>query len=471
METTSDQGRVHDVTGAEPVVPGPGPAVLQIGPARLTNGFDRHERIDRAAHERIHGRPHPLGLGDLTELAAAGALCERDATAFPFARKLRAVADAAAAHRSTRPIVVVDGTERDPGSAKDTILLTRAPHLVLDGAVLAAGALGAREIVVGVVDGPAAASVRHAIMERDMAATSRVVRVSESFLTAESGAPARGGDAVRGGHSVPDIHGGRGDGGGSGGGGDGDGGGRSGVGGLPTLLSNAETLAQLAVLASLGVREYRDIGIPPEPGTVLLTVTGSARFPAIVEIPSGAPLIHLLDLCAAGVGSGVLVGGYHGAWLGRENATAAEVSRESMASAGGVLGAGIIMPLGRRTCPLGECAAVARQLADDAARCAPCRPGLAEIATALSGLAGGRDGTAALRTLREAGRHARGRIGCRHLGGMARFAASAFDVFAADVAEHLARGSCGRPVLGLLPTRRALTRLPPLPAPRIRERD
>jgi NADH:ubiquinone oxidoreductase subunit F (NADH-binding) len=476
METTYDHGRDHDVSGADPAVPTPGPAILQIGPARLTSGFDRHDRIDRAAHEQIHGRPRPLGLADLTELADAGSLCERDATAFPFARKLRAVADAAT-HRATRPMVVVDGTEREPGSAKDTVLLTRAPHLVLDGAVLAAAALGAREIVVGVGDGPAAASVRHAIMERDMAATSRVVQVSESFLAEESGAPVRGGgdrvagDGAPGGrgapavhrahdiHSAHDvqgpdrIHGGADDGGRSPAP-PGRAPGRSGGADLPALLSNAETLAQLAVLASLGVREYRGVGIHPEPGTVLLTVTGSARFPSVVEIPSGAPLIHLLDLCGANAGDGVLVGGYHGAWLDRGAATGAEVSRESMAAAGGVLGAGIIMPIGRRTCPLGECAGVARLLAADAARCAPCRPGLADIAAALSALAAGRAGTAALRPLHEAGRHVADgsdRFACRHLGGLARFAASALGVFATDVARHLSHGTCGRPVLGLLP--------------------
>jgi NADH:ubiquinone oxidoreductase subunit F (NADH-binding) len=484
METTSNRGRDHGVIGDDPSAPPPGPAVLQIGPARLTSGFEQHDRIGLTAHERLHVRPRPLGLTGLAELAADGSLCERDGTAFPFARKLRAVADAAA-RRATRPMVVVDGTEREPGSAKDTVLLTRAPHLVLDGAVLAAAALGAREIVIGVGDGPAAASVRHAIMERDMTATSRVVQVSEYFLGEECGAP-----PVRGGGGGARVD--RGDHGGGDHGGDHgeDGGDRStGADGardvppphhahdpgidaagarpaappgrppartgcaddLPALLSNAETLAQLAVLASLGVQEYRGVGIDAEPGTVLLTVTGSARFPAVVEIPSGAPLVPLLDLCGANTGDGVLVGGYHGAWLGRGTATGAEVSRESLTAAGGVLGAGVVMPIGRRTCPIGECAGVARVLAAEAARCAPCRPGLAAIAAALAALVAGRAGTAALRPLHEAGRQASAGFACRHLGGLARFAASACGVFAADVAQHLSRGTCGRPVLGLLP--------------------
>jgi NADH:ubiquinone oxidoreductase subunit F (NADH-binding) len=560
METTSDGMPVHDAAGFDPhphppptrARPPQGPAVRQIGPARLTRGLDRYDRIDLTAHERIHGRARPVDLDDLIEMAAATALCERDATGFPFDRKLRAVAHAAA-RRGARSVVVVDGTEREPGSAKDEVLLTRAPHLVLDGAELAAAALGARQIVIGVRGPAAAASVRHAIIERGITGVSRVVHLSESFLTGESGPPIRerqgrpdrmgppgrpavppaapwpparpagcpgppvpygraaavpggpgppgpgeeagsqevgraaarpekpgpgepgpavprprepgqsalpGPSACPSALSGPSVPPGRGP-------------DASGAGDLPALLSNAETLAQLAVLASLGVRGYREVGIGPEPGTVLLTVGGSARFPAVVEIPTGAPLGHLLDLCGASIGDGVLVGGYHGNWLGRDAATAAEVSRESIAAAGGSLGGGVVMPIGRRTCPVGECAAVARQLAADAERCAPCRPGMTAIAAALSGLAAGRGGVAGppLLGLRVGDHygpgHALGPAGgaeCHHLGGMVRFAASALDVFAGDVTAHLTRGTCGRPVLGLLPVRHAP--VPAAPRPR-----
>ena len=411
-----------------------GPAVRHIGPTRLTRGLDLHDRIDRAAHERIHGRLSPLSTDQLINLATAGLLCGRGGAGFPFARKVQAVADAAV-RRGSRTVVVVNGTEGEPGSAKDKVLLTRAPHLVLDGAVLAATALGSQEIVVGVTDDRAAASIEQAIAERDLAARARMVRLPERFITGESGALIRG---INGDRPVPP--------------------GRkqraydSGVGGLPTLLSNAETFAQLAVLASLGPRAYRDVGIPAEPGTVLLTVAGSARFPAVVEIPTGAPLAHLLDLCGANAGDGVLVGGYHGAWLSREAAMLAEVSRESLTKAGGILGAGVIMPIGRRTCPLGECARVAHYLAaESAGQCGPCKLGLADIAGALSGLAAGQDGSAALEALRRAAQLVRGRGACHHPDGTARFVLSAIDTFAADVADHLTRGTCGRPVLGLLP--------------------
>jgi NADH:ubiquinone oxidoreductase subunit F (NADH-binding)/ferredoxin len=411
-----------------------GPSVRHIGPPRLTLGLDLHDRIDRAAHERIHGRLSPLSTDQLIDLAAAGMLCGRGGAGFPFARKVRAVADTAV-RRGSRTVVVVNGTEGEPGSAKDVVLLTRAPHLVLDGAALTATALGSQEIVVGVTDDKAAASMEQAIAERGLAARARMVRLPERFITGESGALIRG---INGERPVPP--------------------GRKrpaydrGVGGLPTLLSNAETFAQLAVLASLGPRAYRDVGIPTEPGTVLLTIAGSARFPAVVEVPTGAPLAHLLDLCGANVGDGVLVGGYHGAWLSREAAMVAEVSRESLTEAGGVLGAGVIMPIGRRTCPLGECARVAHYLAaESAGQCGPCKLGLADISGALSGLAAGQDGSVALEALRRAAQLVRGRGACHHPDGTARFVLSAIEAFPSDVAEHLIRGTCGRPVLGLLP--------------------
>src|SRR3954451_25370244 len=75
----------------------------------------------------------------LIDAVAAAGLRGRGGAAFPTATKLRAVRAAAG-----RRAVVVNAAEGEPISAKDRVLLEAAPHLALDGALLAAAAVGAR---------------------------------------------------------------------------------------------------------------------------------------------------------------------------------------------------------------------------------------------------------------------------------------------------------------------------------------
>ena len=67
----------------------------------------------------------------------------RGGAAFPVARKMHAVA----ARRGPR-VLVGNGTEGEPASGKDRLLLTELPHLVLDGAAMAARAVGADTAII-----------------------------------------------------------------------------------------------------------------------------------------------------------------------------------------------------------------------------------------------------------------------------------------------------------------------------------
>jgi NADH:ubiquinone oxidoreductase subunit F (NADH-binding)/ferredoxin len=412
------------------------PAIMRIGAARLTAGLDRMPRLDLEAHRDIFGPLPRLSVEELISMAEQVDLRGQGGAAFPFARKLSAVIQNAEAN-DCPTVVVVNATEGEPGSSKDKMLMIRSPYLILSGAALVAEAIGAEEIVIGVAgDELANRSVEAAIAaEPGLRKMARVVQMPNRFISGESGALVRG---INGKRPVPP--------------------GRRvlasdfGVDDLPTLLSNASTFAQLAVLALLGPERFAAVGTPEEPGTVLLSVGGSAAHPAVIEAPTGVPLAAVLDLCQAPAGDGVLVGGYHGMWLPAGTAYAVPVSREGLASVGGTLGSGIVLPLGDGTCPLGEVSRVASYLAGESAgQCGPCKLGLPSIARALASLIDGSGGIEALDVARRSAAAVAGRGACSHPDGVTRFVLSALDVFTEDLAAHVFHSSCGRPVRGVLP--------------------
>ncbi|MDP9846399.1 NADH-quinone oxidoreductase subunit NuoF family protein [Streptosporangium lutulentum] len=405
------------------------PPVRQLGPARLTAGLEDRRRMDLAAHRAMHGTAASMSAEELAALADEVDLRGRGGAAFPFARKLRAVMD-----KRSEKVVLVNAAEGEPASSKDTMLLTRTPHLVIEGALLAAGAINAKRIVIAAVKGGMGeSSIAAAVEERGVGDRVRVVGIVERFISGEGGALVRSVNGLVGeppGRKVRAVE--------------------SGVSGLPTLLSNAETFAQLAVLATLGSERYADVGTAREPGTVLLTVGGSAKAPAVVEVATGTPLYAVLDACQASLGEGVLLGGYHGGWLHPDAAVVATVSRQGITDAGGQLGAGIIVPLGAETCPLGETARVAKYLAEQSSgQCGPCRLGLPDVARSMAEIVNG--SAAALDELRHRAAGVKGRGACFHPDGTSRFVLSALGAFPDDIEEHILNGTCGRPVQGMLP--------------------
>ena len=412
------------------------PTIMRIGAARLTAGLDRMSRLDLDAHRDIFGPLPRMSATELIAMAKQVDLRGQGGAAFPFARKLQAVIDTA--ESSDKPtIVVVNASEGEPGSFKDKMLMIRSPYLILSGAALVAEAIDAEEIIIGVTSNELAnRSIEAAIAaEPGLRKMVRVIQQPERFISGESGALVRG---INGKKPVPP--------------------GRKvlasdkGVDDLPTLLSNASTFAQLSVLALLGPARFSSIGTPEEPGTVLLSVSGSAKHAAVVEVPTGVPLGAVLDICQAPAGDGVLVGGYHGMWLPAETAYTVPVSREGLAAVGGTLGSGIVLPLGDGTCPLGEVARIASYMAGESAgQCGPCKLGLPTIARALASLVDGSGGIDALDTARRAAASVNKRGACSNPDGVVRFVLSALEVFTEDLAAHVFHTSCGRPVRGMLP--------------------
>ncbi len=403
------------------------------GLPRLLVGLDPSGApMTLAEHHRVHGPLPKAPATDLIEAVEQSGLRGRGGADFPTARKLRAVA---AARRGTT--IVVNGSETEPASAKDRLLLTRLPHLVLDGAVLAAAAVGARDVIVKVGDGATATlrSLESAISVRDGDRVQfHLAAGPEGYITGEESAVVH---YLNSGVAKPTFVPPRPY--------------ERGYRGRPTLIQNPETLAQIALVARYGAHWYRELGTTADPGSALVTISGAVEAPGVYELAFGT---QMTDLLAAAGGSteplqALLVGGYFGTWVEASAAFRLRLAREDLRSVGCSLGSGVLIALGESSCGLHESARVIEYLAaQSAGQCGPCVYGLRAIADSFAALAGGiahqRERDRVLRWASEV----RGRGACHHPDGAARFVQSAISVFGFEIEEHRGR-RCTAPPAGL----------------------
>jgi NADH:ubiquinone oxidoreductase subunit F (NADH-binding) len=400
---------------------------------RLLGGLrDDGRPISLAAHvERYGPLPVELRPAELRERVAESGLTGRGGAAFPTATKLESVLG-----KQTRPIVVANGTEGEPPSGKDKVLLAYAPHLVIDGAVLAARAIGAKTVVVATTS-TVHAAVTRALAERRTEAGIAVQTavVPDRFVAGEETAVVQ---FLNGGPALPTFTPPRPY--------------DRGVGGAPTVVLNVETLAHLALIARFGAGWFRAVGTLDEPGSALVTVSGAVRTPGVYEIDLGSPLTQLLEQAEADrQAQAYLVGGYFGTWLSASQASDVSLSNADLERYGASLGARAIVVLPADACGIVETARVARYLAEQSAgQCGPCVHGLAAIADSLEQLVVRTRHTPDAGLLRRRLAQVANRGACRHPDGAVALVASALRVFSGELDRHLHGRRCtghGRPVL------------------------
>lgn len=346
--------------------------------------------------------PEPTGE-QVVEIAAAAAIRGRGGAGFPLAVKLRSVANgsmhangptnangpvsaiglANTSVHANGPViagafVIANGAEGELASVKDRYLLREQPALVLRGLELAARAVRAERSFLYLSDPVAAARVR-AVAPAEV----EIVLVPPTYVAGEETAVVR---AVGGGPALPSAKPPR--------------PWQSGLYGRPTLVSNVETLAQLALAVHLG---------PDAPGTFLATVSGAGRAPVLYEVPYGTPLRELAG--SAAEVTGVVAGGFAGGIL-PASALDLPLTHEAFASAGSTLGCGAFVLLAG-DCPVGVAAELARFFEEENARqCGSCVKGSAGIADVLARLTAGAASAEDVERLERWGKGLAGRGNC-----------------------------------------------------------
>jgi NADH:ubiquinone oxidoreductase subunit F (NADH-binding) len=338
----------------------------------------------------------------IDEVTAAG-IRGRGGAGFPTGVKWRTVAaNASPVEAST---VVINAAEGEPGSFKDRALLDRNPYRVLEGALIAALAVGASDVVVGMKRTATRqiARVRAAIGElqaSDLAAGVTIdvaegppeyllgeetallesidgrepfpriappyrrgvdeVVETASELTSESGLSARVEMA----------------------------GANNETGAPPTLVDNVETLAHVTLALAEGADWFREVGTDDSPGTMVCTVSGCVQHAGVGEFAMGTPLREIIDALGGGPRPGhtiraVLQGAAAAIILADRLDTPA--SWEGMQAIGSGLGAGAFIVLDDTVDIVAVAASVSRFLAvESCGQCTPCKQDGLSISDALA---------------------------------------------------------------------------------------
>lgn len=398
---------------------------------RLLSGPDTargYERLDD--HLKRLGSRRPGGRWLVDVLKQSG-LRGRGGAWFPTWRKWQAVADRSDGHA----VVVVNGSEGEPLSSKDRILLQSRPHLVFDGAAYAAESVGADAIVIYLSRQSTVIEriLNDALKERKRARLDeppiRIETTAHRYVAGESSAVV---SRVSGEDSKPRWSLQR--------------SAEKGVHGAPTLVQNAETIGHTALIARYGPEWFRRLGTEASPGTTLMTLCGNVRHPGVYEVDLSATLGDVLY----GVGgpvtppAGALIGGYFGTWLAPQSMEDLPLDVDRMRKEhGAAMGCGVVALLPQNGCAIAESTRILTYLAaESAGQCGPCIHGLAALADAMQRISASTPEPGDIDRVRRWMDMVKGRGACKHPDGAIGQLQSALTAFDGHLRMHLYGQPC-----------------------------
>jgi NADH-quinone oxidoreductase subunit F len=325
-----------------------------------------------------------LGPAAVVDEVLASGLRGRGGAGFPTGTKWQTIRENASP--TVPATVVVNGAEGEPGSFKDRALLRRNPYRVVEGALIAAFAVGADRAVIAVKASftREAEALERAVAEVTAEGWAESVAVSvfrgpSEYLYGEETAllevldgrhpfprvapPFRRGvdevgsdpsEAAGSEMAAPDA-----------------------TVAPPTLVNNVETVANLPGILANGADWYRAVGTAACPGTFLCTVSGAVRRAGVGEFPFGTPVADVIEAVGGGAAAGrrivAVAPGVSGPLL-TEAALATPATHEDLQAAGSALGAGSFVVLDDATDPVAFAAGVSRFLAvESCGQCMPCK--------------------------------------------------------------------------------------------------
>ena len=351
---------------------------------------------------------------DVIDLVKESGLRGRGGAGFPTGTKWSFIDQ-----KSAKPhYLVINADESEPGTCKDTPLMLTAPHLLIEGVIIAAYAIRARHAFIYLRD-----LIVHA------GAGAYICGEETALLDSLEGY--RGQPRLR--PPFPAV---------------------AGLYACPTVVNNVESIASVGPILANGVDWFKSFGTEKSPGFTLYSLSGHVTRPGQYEAPLGITLRELLDY-AGGVRAGHELkfwtpGGSSTPLLTAEHLDV-PLDYEGIASVGSMLGTKALQIFDETTCVVRAVRRWTQFYAHESCgKCTPCREGTYWLVQVYERLETGRGTPEDLDTLLDIADAINGKSFCALGDGAAAPILSSLQYFRAEYEAHLAGGCPFDPYASML---------------------
>jgi NADH-quinone oxidoreductase subunit F len=342
--------------------------------------------------------------------------------------------------------LICNADEGEPGTFKDRFILEGDPHLLIEGMLISAYAIGAeRGFIYLRAEYPAAAAIlenavaqayEHGylganILGKGMTFDLSVHRGAGAYICGEETSLIESLEGKRGQPRLrPPFPA------------------NSGAWAKPTVVNNVETLSSIPGIMTMGAEAYSKIGAEGSPGTKIFSISGAVNRPGGYELPMGTSLHDLIHTYAGGIRDGrklkaVIPGGASTPMLPASKADTA-MDFNSLLSAGSMLGSGAVIVMDDRTCMVHAAAVLVRFFVHESCgKCTPCREGTGWLHKIYERLTTGKGRPGDIELLQSVCGKMKGKCFCPLGEGSINPVLSSIKHFRVDYEQCISRQGCG----------------------------
>ncbi len=292
---------------------------------------------------------------------------------------------------STR-YLICNADEGDPGAFMDRSLIEGNPHMLIEGMIIAAYAIGANQAFVyiraeyplavkrlekALADAYERGFLGQGIHDSPFGLDIKVRLGAGAFVCGEETALIASIEGERGmPRAKPPYPA------------------QKGLWGQPTVINNVETLANLPNILKFGAEWFASTGSENSKGTKVISLTGKIRNTGLIEIPMGLPLKDILFKIGGGIAEGrlfkaVQTGGPSGGCIPQQHIDL-PVDYENLKKVGSIMGSGGMVVLDEQDCMVN----MARYFleftqSESCGKCTPCRIGTKRLLEILERITNG----------------------------------------------------------------------------------